>query len=44
MVLIWEQQIAKSSTEGREAVILSCRGGFLVSDFFDSAMGIITAA
>jgi hypothetical protein len=41
---IWEQQIAKSSREGREAVILACRGGFLASNFFDSVTGIIAAA
>jgi hypothetical protein len=38
-----EQQIAKSSREGREAVVLACRGGFLASNFFDSAAGIIAA-
>jgi hypothetical protein len=41
---LWEQQIAKSSREGGEAVILACRGGFLASNFFDSAAGIIAAA
>jgi hypothetical protein len=34
---LWEQQIAKSSGEGGEAVVLACRGGFLASNFFDSA-------
>jgi hypothetical protein len=38
-----EQQIAKSSREGREAVVLACSGGFLASNFFDSAAGIIAA-
>jgi hypothetical protein len=40
----WEQQIAKSSREGGEAVVLACSGGFLVSNFFDYAAGIIAAA
>jgi hypothetical protein len=39
-----EQQIVKSSREGREAVVLTCRGGFLASNFFDSAVGIVAAA
>jgi hypothetical protein len=39
---LWEQQIAKSSREGGEAVVLACR--FVVSNFFDSATGIIAAA
>jgi hypothetical protein len=41
---IWEQQIAKSSIEGGEAVVLACRGGFLASNFLDSATGIIATA
>jgi hypothetical protein len=41
---LWEQQIAKSSGEGGEAVVLACRGGFLASNFFDSAAGIVAAA
>jgi hypothetical protein len=41
---LWEQQIAKSSREGGEAVVLACRGGFLASNFLDSATGIIAAA
>jgi hypothetical protein len=41
---LWEQQIAKSSREGGEAVVLACRGGFLASNFFDSAVGIIATA
>jgi hypothetical protein len=41
---LWEQQIAKSGREGREAVILACRGGFLASNFFDSAVCIVAAA
>jgi hypothetical protein len=41
---LWEQQIAKSSGEGREVIVLACRGGFLASNFFDSAAGIVAAA
>jgi hypothetical protein len=41
---LWEQQSAKSSREGGEAVVLACRGGFLASNFLDSAMGIVAAA
>jgi hypothetical protein len=39
---LWEQQIAKSSREGGEVVILAC--GFVASNFLDSATGIIAAA
>jgi hypothetical protein len=39
---LWEQQIAKSSREGGEAVILACR--FVVSNFLDSATGIVATA
>jgi hypothetical protein len=38
-----EQQIAKSNGEGGEAVILTCRGGFLASNFFNFAVGIVAA-
>jgi hypothetical protein len=41
---LWEQQVAKSSKQGGEAVILACRGGFLASNFLDSATSIIAAA
>jgi hypothetical protein len=41
---LWEQQIAKSSREDGEAVILACRGGFLASNFFNSAASIVAAA
>jgi hypothetical protein len=41
---LWEEQIAKSSREGGEAVVLACCGGFLASDFFNSATGVIAAA
>jgi hypothetical protein len=41
---LWEQQIAKLTRKGGEAVVLSYRGGFLASNFFDSAAGIVAAA
>jgi hypothetical protein len=41
---LWEQQNAKSSREGGEAVVLACRGGFLALNFLDSATGIVAAA
>jgi hypothetical protein len=41
---LWEKQIAKSSKEGGEAVVLACRGGFLASNFFNSAAGVVAAA
>jgi hypothetical protein len=41
---LWERQIAKSSREGGEAVVLACRGGFIASNFFDSAAGIVATA
>jgi hypothetical protein len=41
---LWEKQIAKSSREGGEVVILACRGGLLASDFFNSAASIVAAA
>jgi hypothetical protein len=41
---LWEEQIAKSSTEGGEAVVLACRGGFLALNFFNFAASIIAAA
>jgi hypothetical protein len=40
---LWEQQIAKSSREGGEAVVLACRGGFLASNFFNFVAGIVAA-
>jgi hypothetical protein len=39
---LWEKQIAKSSREGGEVVVLAC--GFVASNFLDSATGIIAAA
>jgi hypothetical protein len=39
---LWEQQIAKSSREGGEAVVLSC--GFVPSNFLDSTKGIVAPA
>jgi hypothetical protein len=41
---LWEQQIAKSSGEGGEAVVLACRGGFLASNFFNSTAGLVAVA
>jgi hypothetical protein len=41
---LWEKQIAKSSREGGEAVIFACRGGLVVSNLFDSAVGIVATA
>jgi hypothetical protein len=41
---LWEQQIAKLSREGGEAVALAYRGRFSASNFFDSATGIVAAA
>jgi hypothetical protein len=41
---LWEEHIAKLRREGWEAVIFSCRGGLLASNFFNSAAGIIAAA
>jgi hypothetical protein len=39
---LWDQQIAKSSREGGEAVVLAC--GFVAPNFLDSVMGIVVAA
>jgi hypothetical protein len=39
----WEKQIAKSSREGGEAVVLTCRGGLLALYFFNSATGVVAA-
>jgi hypothetical protein len=39
---LWEQQIAKSSREGGEAVVFA--SGFVPSNFLDSATGIVAAA
>jgi hypothetical protein len=41
---LWEKQIAKSSREGGEAVVVAYRGGLLASYFFDSVAGIVAAA
>jgi hypothetical protein len=41
---LWEEEIAKSSGEGREAVIVACRGGLLVPYFLDSVAGIVAVA
>jgi hypothetical protein len=39
----WEKQIAKLSREGGEAVVLAWCGGFLASNFFNSAASIVVA-
>jgi hypothetical protein len=39
-----EKQIAKSSREGGEAIILACRGGFIASNFLNSAAGVVAVA
>jgi hypothetical protein len=41
---LWEEQIVKSSREGGEAVVLARRRGFLASNFFNSAAGVIAVA
>jgi hypothetical protein len=41
---LWEKQIAKSSREGGEAVVLACHVGFLASNFYNSAAGVIATA
>jgi hypothetical protein len=41
---LWEKKIAKSSREGEEVVIFTCRGGLLASYFFNFVAGIIAAA
>jgi hypothetical protein len=41
---LWEEQIAKSSREGGEAVVLAYRERFLASNFFNSAAGVIATA
>jgi hypothetical protein len=39
-----EKEIAKSSREGGEAVIVACHGGLIATYFFDSAAGIVAVA
>jgi hypothetical protein len=41
---LWEKQIAKSSREGEEAVIVACRGGLLASYFFNFATSVVATA
>jgi hypothetical protein len=41
---LWEEQIAKSSREGGEAVAVAYRGELLASYFFNSTVGIVAAA
>jgi hypothetical protein len=40
---LWEKQIAKSSREGGEAVVVTCRGGLVASYFFNSTTGVVAA-
>jgi hypothetical protein len=40
---LWDEKIAKSCREGGKAVVLAWRGGFLASNFFNSAAGIVAA-
>jgi hypothetical protein len=40
---LWEKQIAKSSREGGEGVVVACRGGLLAAYFFNSAADIVAA-
>jgi hypothetical protein len=41
---LWEKKIAKSSREGEEVVIFTCRGGLLALYFFNFVAGIIATA
>jgi hypothetical protein len=41
--LLWEKQIGESSRKGGKAVIFTCRGGLVASNFFDSTAGIVAA-
>jgi hypothetical protein len=41
---LWEKQIVKSSREGGEAIILTCLGGLLASNFYNSAAGVVATA
>jgi hypothetical protein len=41
---LWEKEIAKSSGEGGEAVVVACRGRLLAPYFFNSTAGIVAAA
>jgi hypothetical protein len=41
--ILWEEQIAKSSREGGDAIVVACRAGLLVSYFFNSATSIVAA-
>jgi hypothetical protein len=38
---LWEKQVAKSSGEGGEAVVVACLSGLLATYFFNSAAGIV---
>jgi hypothetical protein len=41
---LWEKKITKLRKEGREAVVVACRGGLLASYFFNSTAGVVAAA
>jgi hypothetical protein len=41
---LWEEQIAKSSGEGGEAVVVTCSGGLVAPYFLNSPVGIVAAA
>jgi hypothetical protein len=41
---LWEKEIAKSSGEGGEAIVVACRGGLFAPYFFNSAAGIVAVA
>jgi hypothetical protein len=41
---LWEEYIAMSRGEGGEVVVVACCGGLVAPYFFNSAVGIITAA
>jgi hypothetical protein len=41
---LWEEEIAKSRGEGGEVVVVACRGGLVVSYFFNFVAAIVTTA
>jgi hypothetical protein len=41
---LWEEEIAKSSREGGEAIIIACLGGLFALYFYNSAAGIVVTA
>jgi hypothetical protein len=38
---LWEKQVAKSSGESGEAVVVACLKGLLATYFFNSTVGIV---